>query len=191
MPIQRPPPSPPAMTSVLNDRLHHERVPIADTAAFARCLRDTIEGVLDVVPITATITMLRFDVVNAYAVRLDSGFAIVDTGPLGSEGAILAALAHLSESAELRQIVLTHSHKDHAGSARALAELTGAIVLAGESDAPVITGTIAEPEALITAEERPFYDRIAPMIPPAAPVHVDRAGSRRQRPWLGPSDRSH
>jgi glyoxylase-like metal-dependent hydrolase (beta-lactamase superfamily II) len=27
---------------------------------------------------------------------------------------------------------------------------------------------------LISAEERPFYDRIAAMIPPAAPVHVDR-----------------
>jgi glyoxylase-like metal-dependent hydrolase (beta-lactamase superfamily II) len=131
-------------------------------------------SVLDVVPITATISMLRFDVVNAYAVRLDSGFAVIDTGPLGSEREILAALTQLSEPADLRQIVLTHSHKDHAGSARALAEQTGAIVLAGESDAPVIAGTSDEPEALITDEERPFYDRIAPMIPPAAPVQVDR-----------------
>jgi glyoxylase-like metal-dependent hydrolase (beta-lactamase superfamily II) len=130
--------------------------------------------VLDVVPITATISMLRFHVVNAYAVRLDSGFAVIDTGPFGSEDAILAALAQLGEPADLRQIILTHSHKDHAGSARALAGLSGAIVLAGTSDAPVIAGTSAEPEALITAEERPFYDRIAPMIPPAAPVHVDR-----------------
>ena len=129
---------------------------------------------LDVVSITATIWMLRFDVVNAYAVRLDSGFALVDSGPLGSEGAILGALTHLGESALLRQIVLTHSHKDHAGSARALADETGAIVLAGESDAPVIAGTIDEPQALITAEERPFYDRIAPTIPPAEPVPVDQ-----------------
>jgi glyoxylase-like metal-dependent hydrolase (beta-lactamase superfamily II) len=131
-------------------------------------------GVLDVVPITATISMLRFDVVNAYAVRLDSGFAVVDTGPLGSEVAILAALTQLGEPADLRQIVLTHSHKDHAGSARALAEQTGAIVLAGASDASVIAGISDEPEAVITSEERPFYDRIAPTIPPAAPVHVDR-----------------
>ena len=131
-------------------------------------------GVLDVVPITATIWMLRFDVVNAYAVRLDFGFAVIDTGPLGSEGAILDALSQLGEPADLRQIVLTHSHKDHAGSARALAEQTRAIVLAGESDAPVIAGTRTEPEALITEEERPFYDRIAPTIPPAAPVRVHR-----------------
>jgi glyoxylase-like metal-dependent hydrolase (beta-lactamase superfamily II) len=31
-----------------------------------------------------------------------------------------------------------------------------------------------EPEALITPEERPFYDRIAPVIPPAPRVDVDQ-----------------
>jgi glyoxylase-like metal-dependent hydrolase (beta-lactamase superfamily II) len=130
--------------------------------------------VLDVIAITPTISMLRFEVVNAYAVRLDSGFVVIDTGPLGSEGAILAALAQSGEPARVRQIVLTHSHKDHAGSARALAEATGAMVLAGTRDAPVIAGTCDEPEPVITTEERPFYDRIAPMIPPSPPVHVDR-----------------
>ena len=131
-------------------------------------------GVLDVVPITASIAMLRFEVVNAYAVRLDSGFAVVDTGPRGSERAILGALAQLGEPTDLGQIVLTHSHKDHAGAARALAEETGAMVLAGASDAPVIAGTSDEQAALITAEERPYFDRVAPTIPPAAPVRVDR-----------------
>ena len=130
--------------------------------------------VLDVVAITPTISMLRFDVVNAYAVHIDSGFVVVDTGPLGSEGAILAALAQLGDPADVRQIVLTHSHKDHAGSARALAEETGAMVLAGAGDAPVIAGTSEEPAAVITTEEQPFYDRIAPLIPPSAPVRVDR-----------------
>lgn len=102
--------------------------------------------------------MLRFDVVNAYPVRLDFGFAVIDTGPLGSEVAILNALSQLGEPADLPQMVLMHSHKDHAGSARALAEQTGAIVLAGESKAPVIAGNRNELEALIRQEERPFYD---------------------------------
>jgi glyoxylase-like metal-dependent hydrolase (beta-lactamase superfamily II) len=133
-----------------------------------------MEVVLDVVAITPTISMLRFDVVNAYAVHLDSGFAVVDTGPVGSEGSILGALARLGNPAELRQIVLTHSHKDHAGSARALADETGAIVLAGARDAPVISGTRDEPEPSITTEEQRYYDRIAPMIPPSEPVRVDR-----------------
>jgi glyoxylase-like metal-dependent hydrolase (beta-lactamase superfamily II) len=129
---------------------------------------------VDVVAITPTVSMLRFEVVNAYAVRLESGFAVVDTGPLGSEEAILGALAQLGEPSDLRQIVLTHSHKDHAGSARALAAESGATVLAGARDAPVIAGTSAEPAAVITAEEQPFYDRIAPTIPPSPPVRVDR-----------------
>lgn len=132
-----------------------------------------MDGVLDVVPITPTIWMLRFAVVNAYAVRLDSGFAVIDTGPLGSEAQILDALARLGEPV-VRQIVLTHSHKDHAGSAGALAVQTRAMVLAGTNDAPVIAGTSDEPAAVITAEERPFYERIAPTIPPAPPVQVDR-----------------
>lgn len=130
--------------------------------------------VLDVVTITPTISMLRFDVVNAYAVHVDSGFVVIDTGPFGSEGAILAALGQLGNPADVRQIVLTHSHKDHAGSARALAEETGAMVLAGARDAPVIAGAGEQPAAVITTEERPFYDRIAPLIPPSAPVPVDR-----------------
>jgi glyoxylase-like metal-dependent hydrolase (beta-lactamase superfamily II) len=128
---------------------------------------------LDVVAITPTISMLRFEVVNAYAVHLDSGFALVDTGPLGSEGAILTALAQLGDP-RLQQIVLTHSHKDHAGSARALAQETGAIVVAGERDASVISGASEEPAPLITEDERPFYERVAPMIPPSPPVRVDR-----------------
>ena len=68
-------------------------------------------GVLDVVAITPAIVMLRFEVVNTYAVHLDPGFAVIDTGPLGSERAILGALEQLGEP-DLRQIVLTHSHKD-------------------------------------------------------------------------------
>jgi len=132
--------------------------------------------VLDVVAITPTISMLRFEVVNAYAVRLDAGFAVIDTGPLGSEGAILGARAQLDDSARLHQIVLTHSHKDHAGSARALAAETGAIVLAGARDAPVIAGTSDEPTPAITTEERPFYDRIAPPGPAAGSAPPEPRG---------------
>ncbi len=131
-------------------------------------------GVLDVVSVTSTIWMLRFPVVNAYAVRLGAGFAVIDTGPRGSETAILDAVAQLGEAPVIRQIVLTHSHRDHAGSADALARSTGAKVLAGDDDASVIAGMGDELAAVITAEERPFYESITPTIPPAPPVRVDR-----------------
>lgn len=124
--------------------------------------------------ITPMVWMLRFDVVNAYAVRTGAGFAVIDTGPRGVESEILDVLATLDARAQLVQIVLTHSHKDHAGSARALADVTGAHVLAGEGDALVIAGTRDEPPPQITPEEQPYYDRVAPMIPPAPAAPVDR-----------------
>ena len=141
---------------------------------------------LDVVAITPTISMLRFEVVECVCSSSRRGIRVIDTGPLGSEGAILRRARAVGRPGRcLRQIVLTHSHKDHAGSARALAEETGATVLAGARDAPVIAGTSDEPAPVITTEERPFYDRIAPMIPP------EYARSRRSRPaakattWAG------
>ena len=142
----------------------------------------TIQVVAALISVTPTVWLLRFPVVNVYLVRTSSGIAIVDTGPLGSEHEVFKALARLEAAwSDVRWIVLTHSHKDHAGSAAALVEMTGAVVLAGAKDAPVIAGIAPESEALITPEERPFYDRIAPTIPPAPPVKVDhvlREGDR-------------
>jgi glyoxylase-like metal-dependent hydrolase (beta-lactamase superfamily II) len=125
--------------------------------------------------VTPTVWLLIFPVVNAYIVRTTEGIAIVDTGPVGSHDAMIGAIADLgATAADIRWIVLTHCHKDHVGSAAALAEMTGGVVLAGAKDAPVIAGLIPEPAALITPAERPFYDRIAPTIPPAPRVNVDQ-----------------
>jgi glyoxylase-like metal-dependent hydrolase (beta-lactamase superfamily II) len=133
--------------------------------------------------------MLPFPVVNAYLLRVDAGFGLIDTGPRGCEADVLDALDRVGGvPAELRHIVLTHSHKDHAGSAAALVALTGAMVHAGAKDAPVVAGEIDEPEAVITEEERPFYDAIAPTIPPAPAVRVDRVLYERDRvDWGKPS----
>jgi glyoxylase-like metal-dependent hydrolase (beta-lactamase superfamily II) len=131
--------------------------------------------VAPLVQLTPTVWLLRFPIVNAYIVRTTEGVAIVDTGPVGSDGDVIGAISELGvTAADLRWIVLTHCHKDHVGSAAALAEMTDAVVLAGAKDAPVIAGLVPEPEASITHEERSFYDRIAPTIPPAPRVKVDR-----------------
>lgn len=67
------------------------------------------------------LTRLRF--VNAYLVREDDGFTLVDTG-LGGAAGTLVAIARRT-GAEIRRIGLTHGHQDHAGSLDALRKRLG------------------------------------------------------------------
>ncbi|MEU9117376.1 MBL fold metallo-hydrolase [Streptomyces sp. NPDC048483] len=126
------------------------------------------------------IWQLPFPVGHVYVVALpDDGYALVDTGMPGSAPAVLDALARLGgRPRDLRQIVLTHCHLDHAGSAADLVAATGARVLAGALDAPYIRGTAPEPPPVLTPAERPLYEGnmaefAAARIPPAPPVRVD------------------
>ena len=65
----------------------------------------------------------------------------VDTGGPGSMRRLRRALRRLGrEPGDVRQIVLTHCHGDHAGEAGALRELTGAPLIAGADDVGVIEG---------------------------------------------------
>lgn len=132
--------------------------------------------------ITPTVCQLPFPVGHVYLVALpDDGYAVVDTGVPGSAPAVLDALARLGGRPEqLRQIVLTHSHVDHMGSAADLVAATGARVLAGALDAPYIRGAVPEPPPVLTAGERPLYERIVAgfataEVPPLRHVEVDVA----------------
>ncbi|MCQ4046143.1 MBL fold metallo-hydrolase [Streptantibioticus rubrisoli] len=130
---------------------------------------------METVQLTTDIWMLRFAVGQAYAVRIADGFALVDCGAAGAERDILAALSGLgARPQDLRQIVLTHSHNDHAGSAAALVAATGATVAAGAADAPVIRGTVPEPPPVLLDWERPIFDSVAATVPPMPPCRVDR-----------------
>jgi glyoxylase-like metal-dependent hydrolase (beta-lactamase superfamily II) len=79
------------------------------------------------IQLTDNITQLtRLGAVNAYLVREDDGFTLVDTMFSGSAKAIVAAAA--AAGAPIRRIVLTHGHSDHAGSVDGLREILGADV---------------------------------------------------------------
>jgi len=74
---------------------------------------------------------VRIGFTTAYIVR-DEGTIMVDTGFPGSEEIILSFLEkHGLSPDEVRLIIVTHGHADHAGSAAALKEVTGALVAAG------------------------------------------------------------
>ena len=59
--------------------------------------------------------------VNAFLVESDDGLTVIDTGVAGSAQAILDAVRSIGRQAgDVRRILVTHCHSDHAGS---LAEL--------------------------------------------------------------------
>src|SRR5947209_4125750 len=84
------------------------------------------------------LTRLRF--VNAYLVREDDGFTLVDTTIGGSADALIEAAA--AAGGAIRRIALTHGHGDHVGSLDALRERLGdsVEVLMPELDARIHAG---------------------------------------------------
>jgi glyoxylase-like metal-dependent hydrolase (beta-lactamase superfamily II) len=82
------------------------------------------------------IPILPLGIVNAYIVRSEKGCILVDSGIPGSENRIAKVLAehHLSFK-DIKLIIVTHAHTDHAGSAARLRKLSGAPILAHGDDA--------------------------------------------------------
>jgi glyoxylase-like metal-dependent hydrolase (beta-lactamase superfamily II) len=91
--------------------------------------------------ITENLTQLtRWRFVNAFLVREDDGFTLVDTTLGGGAGALIAAADQAGGS--IRRIALTHGHGDHVGSLDALKERLGGSVevLMPELDARIHAG---------------------------------------------------
>lgn len=83
-----------------------------------------------------TIPILPFGMVNAHLIRSEAGCILIDAGIPGSERKIGKVLAqHGLSFPDIKLIVVTHAHTDHAGSAAALRHLSGAPILAHQDDA--------------------------------------------------------
>ncbi len=120
---------------------------------------------------------LRTPIVQAYAVRERDGFNLIDTCTAGEEGAILEALATADRQAgpvRIYEILLTHGHDDHTGSAAALVERTGARVIAARDEAPTIRRDRPPAPPVLLDWEIPLFQAVTPNVPPAAPVWPDR-----------------
>jgi len=73
---------------------------------------------------------------NCFLVIQNNKFFLVDTGNAGYEEKIATAITSRGlKLKDLQFIFLTHTHYDHAGSAHALKEKTGAKIIVHESEA--------------------------------------------------------
>jgi glyoxylase-like metal-dependent hydrolase (beta-lactamase superfamily II) len=91
--------------------------------------------------VTQNITQLtRIRFVNAYLVREDDGFTLIDTTTGGAADDLIAAAKDLG--GELRRVAMTHGHGDHIGSADGLKERLGESVeiLVPDTDARILAG---------------------------------------------------
>jgi glyoxylase-like metal-dependent hydrolase (beta-lactamase superfamily II)/ADP-ribose pyrophosphatase YjhB (NUDIX family) len=113
-------------------------------------------------PLAESIWLLALPASNAYLWRTDRGrLTLIDTGVPGSAEAILTAISGLGHSPEdLQEIVLTHFHRDHTGSAAELVRRTGARVVAHIADAPIIEGRQPPPKPRLTPLERPLAEML-------------------------------
>ena len=133
---------------------------------------------MDLIELVPRLHFLRFPVGHCYLWRDPDGLTLIDTSTPGSGPLIASAIRALGhQPADLRRLVLTHFHPDHAGSAAEIAAWGEVTVCAHRADVPFIQGQAAGPPPDITASERPLFERIQAQAPPApvAPVGVDRA----------------
>ena len=95
---------------------------------------------------------------------------LIDSGVAGCEVPILAYLASIGRGGELARLLLTHSHPDHIGAARALRAATGCAVLAPATERAWIEDTERQ------ARERPVPGFATLVGGPVAVDHLVHSG---------------
>jgi len=86
---------------------------------------------------------------NVYAIRSDGGWILVDTATRYARRRILRQV-----EGEVEAILVTHAHRDHAGSMKAVAKASGAPVWAGAEDADALEGKVPPPAPPEAEESR-------------------------------------
>ena len=81
--------------------------------------------------------------VNAFVIE-DNGLTLIDTGPKGSMGKIFSAIKNAGKNPyDIKRVILTHAHPDHAGSAEEIKRMLRVPVMAHREDAKIMGYGIA------------------------------------------------
>jgi len=93
--------------------------------------------------ISSNIYQISLGWVNAFVIE-DDGLTLVDTGTKGSAGKIFSAIKNAGKNPyDIKRIILTHAHPDHAGSAEEIKRILGIPVMAHSEDAKIMRYGIA------------------------------------------------
>lgn len=121
-------------------------------------MREVADGVIEI-PI---------GYVNAYAVIVDDGVVLIDTGIPGRADKVTGAIEDARRRiGEVHTILLTHWHPDHVGGVAELRRRSGAHIVAHAIDAPVIAGGAR------THPATGFMRVVGAIMPSPEPVPVD------------------
>jgi glyoxylase-like metal-dependent hydrolase (beta-lactamase superfamily II) len=119
--------------------------------------------------LTPRLRLLRFAVGQAYLWRDGAELTLVDAGAPGAAEPIAEAVRDWGHAPQdVRRIVLTHFHEDHAGGAGAFARLSGAEVYAHGLDAPYVRGERPGPRPVYEDWERPVHAAALAALPDPA-----------------------
>lgn len=112
------------------------------------------------------VPVLPWGMVNAFVVYSEEGCVIVDAGLPDSGSKFEACLTKIGRTwSDVRLIVVTHGHVDHAGAAAWLRESCGAPILAHEDEKPFLSGK----KEMIFCPTRPFGRLLLSSGGPTAP----------------------
>jgi glyoxylase-like metal-dependent hydrolase (beta-lactamase superfamily II) len=93
--------------------------------------------------ISSNIYQISLGWVNVFVIE-DDGLTLIDTGTKGSTGKIFSAIKNEGKNPyNIKRIILTHAHPDHAGSAEELKRMLGVPVMAHREDAKIMRYGIA------------------------------------------------